>query len=54
MMSFNRRDFFRSVPGGICGAALASLLRADDAPYGDFKPRRRTSRARPRASSTCS
>ncbi len=45
MTPFSRRDLFRSVPGGICGAALASLLaadlaRAEDAPYADFKPRK--------------
>ena len=38
---FTRRDFFRSVPGGICGAALASLVRAEDAaPHADFAPRK--------------
>ena len=38
---FTRRDFFRSVPGGICGAALASLVRAEDAaPHTDFAPRK--------------
>ncbi|HUR53685.1 MAG TPA: DUF1501 domain-containing protein, partial [Gemmataceae bacterium] len=41
---FTRRDFFRSVPGGICGAALAALLgadrtRADDVTHADLKPR---------------
>ena len=41
---FTRRDFFRSVPGGIYGAALASLLvpdgAADAAPPADLKPRK--------------
>src|SRR3954447_25686025 len=40
-----RRDLFRSVPGGIYGAALASLLQSDfargedTAPHADLKPR---------------
>jgi len=44
--SFTRRDFFRSIPGGICGAALASLLQADfaransSAIHTDLKPRK--------------
>jgi hypothetical protein len=40
----SRRDLFRSVPGGIAGAALASLLDADfargEAPHTDLKPRK--------------
>jgi hypothetical protein len=40
----SRRDLFRSIPGGICGAALASLLNADSlragAPYTDLAPRK--------------
>ena len=42
----HRRDLFRSIPGGILGAALASLLNADDAraedaaPFADLKPRK--------------
>jgi hypothetical protein len=45
-LSFTRRDLFRSIPGGICGAALASLLDADHtraestAPHTDLKPRK--------------
>jgi hypothetical protein len=44
LLRFTRRDLFRSVPGGIFGAALASLLaadrlRADAAPFTDLKPR---------------
>ncbi|MCE9568049.1 MAG: DUF1501 domain-containing protein [Planctomycetes bacterium] len=37
----SRRDLFRSVPGGICGAALASLLDRDAAAAtpNDLKPR---------------
>jgi hypothetical protein len=40
----SRRDLFRSVPGGIFGAALASLLasdlgRAEETPYSNLKPR---------------
>ncbi|MCI0705220.1 MAG: DUF1501 domain-containing protein, partial [Planctomycetia bacterium] len=44
--SLSRRDLFRSVPGGIFGAALASLLDADFAraeaiaPHTDLKPRK--------------
>ncbi|MBN9117897.1 MAG: DUF1501 domain-containing protein [Planctomycetes bacterium] len=42
---FTRRDLFRSVPGGIAGAALASLLAAESraeapAPFTDLKPRK--------------
>jgi hypothetical protein len=44
MLPFTRRDLFRSVPGGICGAALASLLTADalraEEPHTDLKPRK--------------
>jgi hypothetical protein len=49
MAAFTRRDLFRSVPGGICAAALASLLARDaqgadaprsDAPFTDLKPRK--------------
>ena len=45
MTRFNRRDLFRSVPGGIFGAALASLFDADFAraavaPHTDLKPRK--------------
>jgi hypothetical protein len=43
MTPLTRRDLFRSVPGGIAGAALASLLAADAAraegPFADLKPR---------------
>ena len=40
----SRRDLFRSVPGGIYGAALASLLSRDssalaETPHADLKPR---------------
>src|SRR6476620_5591807 len=40
----SRRELFRSVPGGIYGAALASLLNRDSAalaevPHADLKPR---------------
>src|SRR5438094_10508832 len=38
-----RRGFFRSVSGGLCGAALLDLLardlRADSPPVADLKPR---------------
>ncbi len=37
---FTRRDLFRNVPGGIAFAALASLLRAGDAPPADLRPRK--------------
>jgi hypothetical protein len=42
---FTRRDLFRSVPGGVLGAALAALLdadavRADATPHADLKPRK--------------
>lgn len=42
---FTRRDLFSSVPGGILGAALASLLdadaiRAEATPHADLKPRK--------------
>ncbi len=40
MLHLNRRDLFQSVPGGITLAALASLLRADAAPFADLKPRK--------------
>src|SRR5882757_3885592 len=45
MHPLTRRDLFRSVPGGIVGAALASLLQADAAraeatTYTDLKPRK--------------
>src|SRR5881396_2401139 len=44
MPRFDRRDLFRSVPGGIYGAALASLLSRDLSaiaaiPHADLKPR---------------
>ena len=39
----SRRSFFRSVSGGLCGAALLDLLgrdlRADSSPVADLKPR---------------
>src|SRR5690242_6001453 len=39
----SRRGFFRSVSGGLCGAALLDLLgrdvRADTPPVADLKPR---------------
>ena len=42
-LDLSRRGFFRSVSGGLCGAALLDLLgrdlRADTAPIADLKPR---------------
>ncbi len=43
MTHFTRRDLFASVPGGIAGAALASLLAAEvraGGPFADLKPRK--------------
>jgi len=43
LSAFSRRHFFRSVSGGLCGAALLDLLardlRADTPPVADLKPR---------------
>jgi hypothetical protein len=44
MSALSRRGLFRSVSGGLCGAALTHLLsqelRADTAPISDLKPRK--------------
>jgi hypothetical protein len=40
MHALSRRALFRSVPGGVALAALASLLRAEAAPVSDLKPRK--------------